>query len=616
MSTASESSEVDVARERDVQAVILAAGYARRMRPLSDQCHKALLPIKDTTILGRILDSFVRVGIRRVTVVTGYRANDVVRYIRERQPDIDLRVVHNAQYMSTNNIVSLSMALDEMTLDADVVVVDCDILIDPLLMAKLVNHPGENVALVDRYRTGMDGTVVSITDGRVVEFFPISSQDADFDYTDKYKTLNINLFNHQFCEEAFRPLLHSYAYEVDSSCFYSVVVAMLTIGGDHALDAEIVNGEHWAEVDDPNDLAVANYKFDPEQRVNTINQTIGGLWNFDLLDFSVERNQYFPTGPMLAAMRHALPDLIADHGSDQATLNAKLGYFLECDPALLQVIHGPLQVSPTLRRRFAGRRAVAPASTLGSSSSIFPAAVAYLDLPATDLDEVRRLALDETLVFLENPNSSSGSTVATTDVHEMARANRNTTFVVDESSLPYTSQPSLVALLETAPLNNVVVLSSLGNCLGAPGLQLGYVYSSDRELIETIGEELTPWNLSTPAEFMLELLLKFRSAYATSLRHTAEDRETLRAALANLAMVTEVLPGEANFLHVLLADDGIAMADRLRRTLIERFNIEVRDVSRSAPDYASRIRVAVRRSADIERLVLALRILNEELADG
>ena len=198
----------------------------------------------------------------------------------------------------------------------------------------------------------MDGTVVTVNNGRVVEFFPVSSQSADFDFTDKYKTLNINLFSHQFCEDAFRRLLHTYAHEVDGSCFYSVVVAMLTVEGAYTLDAEIVNGEHWTEVDDPNDLAVANYKFDPDQRVDTLNQTIGGYWNFDLLDFSVERNQYFPTGPMLAALRHALPDLIADLGSDQASLNAKLGYFLECDPARLQVIHGPSQVSSVLRKPF------------------------------------------------------------------------------------------------------------------------------------------------------------------------------------------------------------------------------------------------------------------------
>ena len=616
MSNASDSNGDVVTRAREVQAVILAAGFARRMRPLSDHCHRALLPIKDTTILGRLLDSFVQVGIRRVTVVTGYRADDIVRYIRERQPDIELLVVHNAQYMSTNNVVSLSMALDQMTFDADVVVVDCDILIESSLLTKLVDHQGENVALVDRYRTGMDGTVVSIVNGRVTEFFPVSSQDADFDFTDKYKTLNINLFSHQFCEEAFRPLLHSYAHEVDSSCFYSVVVALLTVDGAHALDAEIVGGEDWAEVDDPNDLAVANYKFDPDQRVDTLNQTIGGYWNLDLLDFSVERNLYFPTGPMMAAMRHALPDLIADPGSDQATLNSKLGYFLECDPARLQVMHSPLQVSPTLQRRFTGRHVFAPASSLAATLSSFPSATAYRDIPDTDLDVVRHLAVDGTLIFLENPNSYSGSTVATADIHELARVNRQATFIVDEQSLPYTGQPSLVTLLEAAPLDNILVLTSLSNCLGAPGLQLGFAYSSDRELIEAIGDELTPGNLSTPAEFMLELLLKFRPAYATSLRMTAEDRESFRAALANLTMVAEVLKGEANFLNVLLAADGLVTADRLRRTLIERFNIVVRDVSGSAPDYASRIRVAVRGSADNEQLILALQILNEEFADG
>ena len=81
-------------------------------------------------------------------------------------------------------------------------------------------------------------------------------------------------------------------------------------------------------------------------------------------------------------------------------------------------------------------------------------------------------------------------------------------------------------------------------------------------------------------------------------------------------MVAEIVPGEANFLHVRLANDRPASAGHLRRALLERFNIVVRDVSGSTPDHSSRIRVAVRNQVDNERLVQALRALEDEVANG
>src|ERR1039458_6346427 len=63
-------------RAGTLRAVILAAGYATRMQPLSGNCHKALLSVSGDTILGRIMESLVHIGVERVTVVTGYRADD------------------------------------------------------------------------------------------------------------------------------------------------------------------------------------------------------------------------------------------------------------------------------------------------------------------------------------------------------------------------------------------------------------------------------------------------------------------------------------------------------------------------------------------------------------
>jgi histidinol-phosphate/aromatic aminotransferase/cobyric acid decarboxylase-like protein/choline kinase len=587
--------------------VILAAGYARRMRPLSDHSHKALLSISGATILGRIMDSLADIGVERVTVVTGYRADDIEAFLRTGYPDVDLQIVNNPKFRETNNIVSLSLALESLTFDADVLLIECDLLFDKTLLARLLRRSGQNVALVDQFRTGMDGTVVAIRDGCVADVYPTDTQGADFSYAEKYKTLNIYRFDRVFCAKILRPILHTYSNVIDPSCYYELVLGMLTNLPAHRIHAEIVTGERWAEVDDPNDLAVASFQFDADRRSEVLNSAFGGHWNYDILDFSFMRNAYFPTGAMLAALRQALPELVASYGSAQPILNEKLGYFLRCDPGRLQVLHGASQVFPILGRTFAGSTITIPSATFGEYPRHFPDAVSYPDAPGVDWHALERSAPDFDIVVLVNPNTSTGTTLKTEDIYALARSAPDTLFWVDESFLAFSQQPSLVDMLQDDPLDNVLVLVSLSKCLGAPGLRLGYAYSCRESLIEAIGAELPVWNLSSPAEFLLELLLKFGPAYENSIEMSVRDRESMRDALLSLDVVSDIPPSGGNFLLVQLRGAEAALAADARSWLLETQNIEVKDVSARFPDRVPRLRVAVRRADENELLVAALK---------
>jgi histidinol-phosphate/aromatic aminotransferase/cobyric acid decarboxylase-like protein len=583
------------------------------MQPLSDHCHKALLSVGGATILGRIMDSLEHVGINRVTVVTGYRADDIEDFLRTGYPDIDLRLVHNSRFRETNNIVSLSMAFDAMDFDADVVLVECDLLFDPTLMTRLVDHPGLNVALVDRYRTGMDGTVVELSDGFVTDVYPNDVQDANFSYVNKFKTLNIYRFDQNFCRNAFAPLLHTYANNIDSSCYYEIVLGMLTNIRAHRVSAEVVASERWAEVDDPNDLAVASFKFEPSRRSAILDRSFGGHWNFDLMDFSFMRNAHFPTGAMLASMHHAFPELIASYGSAQPILNEKLGYFLRSDPGCLVVLHGASQIFPILASKFSSRSITIPTATFGEYSRLFVNAVTYPDSPGVDWSELERNAANFEIVVVVNPNTSTGTTLESRAIHALAKRTPDTLFWVDESFLAFSDQPSLVTLLNEDPLSNVLVLVSLSKSLGVPGLRLGYAFSCDRSLIAGINEELPVWNLSAPSEFLLELLLKFGPAYETSLERTVSDREAFRTLLESLPFVVSVPTSGGNFLLVELKGTDPTFSAQIRNWLLVNHNIEIKDVSSKFSDRRARLRVAVRSSDDNELLVETLKGLPEDL---
>ena len=160
------------------------------------------------------MDSLLKAGVAPITIVTGYRSDDITSFVSARYPGIPVRYVHNERYEVTNNIVSLALALESLTFEDNVVLIECDLLFEPHLITDLARHPGKNVALVDHYRTGMDGTVVSIENGYVSQVFTTVSQDRDFRFGDKYKTLNIYRFDRTYCRGTLRPMLSAYANNV------------------------------------------------------------------------------------------------------------------------------------------------------------------------------------------------------------------------------------------------------------------------------------------------------------------------------------------------------------------------------------------------------------------
>ena len=577
------------------------------MRPLSNTSHKALLPVGGTTILGRMVESLRALDVRDVTAVTGYRADEVENFLRSACPDAKLRFVHNPRYDETNNVVSLSLALEQTPLDDDVLLLECDLIFDRELLTRLIENPAKNVALVDSYRAGMDGTVVSVADGVITGVFPPHVQGSDFEYEDKFKTLNIYRFDREFCRDTLQPLLGWYAGNVDATSYYELVLGMLTNLPKHNIAAEVVDGDRWVEVDDPNDLAVGRFQFESSRRAEVLDRNLGGHWNFELTDFSFMRNAYFPTDAMFAEMRYALPALVKNYGSAQVVLNEKMSYFLECDPGRVQVLNGASQAFPILRDSLRTKRVAIPSPTFGEYSRMFPDATTYPDKPGVEMGRIDRATETCDVVVVVNPNTPTGTSIATKELYLVAREHSQTTFVVDESFIAFSDQPSIVGYLEEQPLTNVVVLTSLSKSLGIPGLRLGFLYTCDLDINAAVGASLPVWNLNAPAEFLLELLLKFRVDLQASLEQTAVDRENLRHDLGELDIVDHVHPSGGNYLLTCLVGSSAEVAHTIRQKLLAGFRIEVKDVSGRFPDGRPRLRLAVRTPDDNARLLDALR---------
>lgn len=574
------------------------------MRPLTDHCHKTLLEVGGQTIMGRILEGLVANGITEVCIVTGYRADEVEDYVTREFGHLRCTFVRNEKFDSTNNIFSMALALEKIDLDSDVILIESDLLYHPSVITRLLKSDHPNVALVDKYRTGMDGTVVSVSSDNVItQVIPSSLQATNFDFSDKYKTLNIYKFSADFCRTTFRKLLGYYARTIDGNCYYELILGILIYMQQVQVHAETLDGEVWAEVDDANDLRAATFAFVPTDRRRQLESSWGGYWQTPVTDYAFIRNMYFPTSSMMSQLRASLPELVTNYGSAQALLNEKLGYFLQCDPRHVQLLNGAAQfLSPILQRRLRPDRVLLPEPTFGEYPRLFPHASTYGDRGGIDLDEVKQKAADVDLVVIVNPNNPTGTTVGTEDVHELAALlPDDKTLLVDESFIEFSGVPSLVPWAEETDATNVIVLKSLSKSLGVPGLRLGYVFSTDRDLVRQIGNELPVWNVNSIAEYFLEIILKYRGELDESVAATIRDREDFIVRLRALDAVDKVFPSGGNFVLVRLAV-GADTAARFADRLLEDENIFVKDASSKFADGHVYWRLAIRTPRDNQQL--------------
>jgi histidinol-phosphate/aromatic aminotransferase/cobyric acid decarboxylase-like protein/choline kinase len=597
-----------------VKAIILAAGLGKRMRPLTHTVPKALIEVGGRTIIGRIIEALLQHSVREILVVTGYRADELESWLRRHYPAAGLRFVRNERYRDTNNIVSMALAFEHLELDDDVLLIESDLVCEPAVFERIMASPHPNVALVDRYRTGMDGTVVTVTDGIVTSVIPPHLQAGDFSFADKYKTLNVYKFSKEFCRESFKHLLTYYARTIDRNCYYELILGVLIYMQKAVIRAEVIEGERWAEIDDPNDLRIAEFNFNRAQRHRILQESMGGYWSFEeVTDFCFIRNRYFPSPSMIAEIRNTLPQLLHNYGSTQEELNRKLAFFLLCPPARVNVLNGASQIYPFLAARFGDRQALLPDPTFGEYRRSFRRYDTYRDRVGIDPGEVEQRAAGARVVVFVNPNNPTGTTLSTEWIHRFASSRPHSLVIVDESFIAFASQPSIVSLLEASPLSNILVITSLSKSWGIPGVRQGYVYTCDPALSAEITRWLPIWNLNSIAEYLLEIVLKHRDSLAASIEETMADREAFRRELMGTPCVGTVHPSGGDFLLVTLRS-GFGPSAAVVEHLLEREAIYVKDVSDRMGDGRVHLRVAVRLAGENRLLCTALSRLSARKA--
>jgi histidinol-phosphate/aromatic aminotransferase/cobyric acid decarboxylase-like protein/choline kinase len=588
-----------------MKAIILTAGYGRRMRPLTYNTHKTLLQVGGKTIIGRIVEGLCDNGITDIVIVTGYMRNELTEFLTINYPDIHFTFVDNSRYAQTNNIYSMALAFEAIDIDEDIILIESDLVYEPSVIRRIVWSHYPNVALVDKFRSGMDGTVVTLAGNVVSNIIPPHLQGSDFDFSDKYKTLNIYRFSKEFCNTTFKQLLTYYAKVIDDNCYYELILGILIYMQRETIYAEVLNDEKWAEIDDPNDLCIAEFMFNNGGKKDILEDSFGGYWNYEVLDFCFIRNMYFPNGSMLSEMRNNLPNLLHNYGSRQDILNQKLAYHLLYKKENLNVLNGASQIYPIIRSYFSGKKGLIPAPTFGEYANVFESKEVYLDSVGINTAEIEEKSLGCDVIVGVNPNNPTGSVLQTDWIYQFAACNQDKTIAVDESFIEFSGMKSIITLLERRPLDNIVVIKSLSKSLGVPGLRLGYAYSCNQKFNEYVRDKLPIWNLNSMAEYMLEIMLKHREALAQSYLDTIRDREAFSSALSELSFVEKVYPSGANFLLVLFRRDSIDYSCLVDRMLSE-YSTYIKDVSSRFSGDKTFLRLAVRLPEENSLLVESL----------
>lgn len=151
-----------------MKAIILAAGTASRLRPLTLHTPKCLLKVGERTLLQRSMDALISNGFREFVIVTGYLHEKIEDFVRQTYGDsIHVCFIHNKDYETTNNIYSLWLARPEAE-GQEVLLLDSDLLYDAQIVGRVLEDKHENVLTLIRHELGEEEMKVVMDERGVI----------------------------------------------------------------------------------------------------------------------------------------------------------------------------------------------------------------------------------------------------------------------------------------------------------------------------------------------------------------------------------------------------------------------------------------------------------------
>ena len=596
-----------------MQAIILAAGMGRRLGEFTKNNTKCMVEVNGVRLIDRLLGQLSKLNLRRVVIVVGYEGAKLRDYLGKSYNGLTIEYVDNPIYDKTNNIYSLSLAKQQLIED-DTILIESDLIFEDSLFDKILSCEHRNVALVDKYESWMDGTMVRLDDDHnIVNFIPKKAfKYSDIDFY--YKTVNIYKFSKEFSANVYIPFLEAYTQALGNNEYYEQVLRVITLLDSCDLKALPLSGQKWYEIDDVQDLRIAEAMFaEADAKLVKYQNSYGGYWRYpSLLDFCYLVNPYFPKPRMIEEIKANFENLLRDYPSGMGINSLLAAKYFGIKHQYACVGNGAAELIKSLMGYINGKMGVV-FPTFEEYPNRYDKAnlITYLpdnpDFTYTAEDLKAYFADKEvSALLLINPDNPSGNFIPKEDVLALAQwcAEREILFVVDESYVDFAEgypDNSLLCNDILSEYPSMCVMKSISKSYGVPGLRLGVLASADASLITYMRKDVAIWNINSFAEFYMQIFGKYESDYKKACYRFIEERNRFYAELQKISYL-RVIPSQANYF--LCEVTGCFTAKELTLKLLEQRNILIKDCStKKGFNGRNYIRIAIRDKKDNNSLL-------------
>ena len=604
-----------------MQAIILAAGMGKRLGEFTKDNTKCMVEVNGTRLIDRLLTQLSQLLLDRVVIVVGYKGQKLIDHIGNEYKGLKIEYVNNPIYDKTNNIYSLALAKEQMQED-DTLLIESDLIFDDSLFPLIVNDPYPNLALVAKYETWMDGTMVHIDEERNIVNFVPKEAFLYSNINEYYKTINIYKFSKEFSTTKYIPFLEAYTKAVGNNEYYENVLRIITFLNSKELKALPITNEKWYEIDDKQDLDIAEALFAEEKDIlRKYYGRFGGYWRFPkMLDFCYLVNPYFRSSKIIDEMQANFRTLIAEYPSGMKvnTLLASKCWGIKEDyivpgngaaeliKALMELLPGTIGIIRPTFEEYPNRRDKEYTVTFFPDNNEFR-------YSADDLMNFFGKNRADNLLLI-NPDNPSGNFIPLKDICRLAGwcEEQGIRLIVDESFVDFSEGWADNTLLHDDILEkypHMLVMKSISKSYGVPGIRLGILCSADKDVISSIKKMVSIWNINSFCEYFMQIYTKYEKDYRRACDKFIEERNDFEGKLRQISFL-RVIPSQANYFLVEVLPPYTANCLVLK--MLKEYNILMRDCSgKGGFDGKQYMRIAVRDHNDNARLIESLKELDK-----
>lgn len=601
-----------------MQAVILAAGMGRRLKELTQDNTKCMVKVNGVTLIDRMLHQIEKKNLSRIVVVVGYEGQKLIDYIATLDIKTPIEYVNNPIYDKTNNIYSLALAKDYLCKE-DTLLFESDLIFEDAVIDQLLDDERDTLALVDKYKSWMDGTCVKLSEDDSIEAF-VPGKNFKFKEKEEYfKTVNIYKFSKEFSQTHYVPFLDAYTKALGNNEYYEQVLRVITMLDEPAIKAKRLSGQLWYEIDDIQDLDIATSMFTPcdDEKVSLLQGRFGGYWRYpQLVDFCYLVNPYFPPKKLVDELKASFEVLLTQYPSGMRVNSLLAAKNFDVHQENIVVGNGAAELIKSLMGELKGKVGfVRP--TFEEYPNRYNKEESVVFVPENPdfsytADDLMGFFGDKDIANLVvvNPDNPTGNYIPKVDLLRLTAwaKEKAIRLIIDESFVDFAEEEdnTLIAQDVLDENEHLYVMKSISKSYGVPGLRLGVLATGDTEAIAKMKKDVAIWNINSFAEFYMQIAEKYKKDYAKALVLIKAERARFQEELAKIAGI-RVIPSQANYVMVELTGD--MTAKELTKLLLVKYNLFVKDLSGKVRE-GQFLRLAVRNTEDNDKL---LRALNEEM---